>query len=205
MSNTISLWQINQTILGLMELSENPEATEEERAVAMQELEQWVIANVREVDPVAEYISTGEAIADAAERKEKIYHEHAVTWRRRVAGLKALCVRALNYIGEKRIVSATGNVIRRQINGGLQRLEINDEGLIPDECVEFKLTLSFAQYGALNNILSKYPGIESSAILALLRLSHRIVDEARVREFIRLYGYCPGAELKERGEHLRVS
>ncbi len=227
---TATLWDIEQSVAQLLALLDDPEIAEDERAVAVAELERWVCAEVRKVDAIRAVLRNcdqreAEALAAVADaRKElEIQRARAAVFSNRRDRIKAMCMAAMGAMGLRKIEGKTGR-LRIQANGGKQALRITNEPLVPDEYRTFTFRLAAPAWQRLQRNLTGDPMLR-----AMLATAVSGIDEAKLRAALEIncgacYGkgraqfedadciYCngtgkqrvPGAELIPRGESLRV-
>lgn len=217
-AQNITLRDIEQSISGLLEILEDPAITEEERAVAQDQLVHWIGEELSKVDRVRGFIRHCIAMGSSAESTAKEYTARARLWDERKCRLSDLCMLVMEERGVKKLEGA-GGLLRIQINGGKQALTISDEKLIPDEFRVMRIT-------APVKLLQWLPLQKLQAAGA--RVSYEI-DEQKVRTALAepcpactgiisldtTIDNCPacggsgkagvpGAHLEPRGSHLRL-
>src|SRR5689334_17521402 len=102
----VSLWDIEQSVAQLVSLLDDPDISEDERAVAVSELERWVCAEVRKVDSIRALIRNcdqreAEALAAAkdASKELQIQKERAAVFANRRERVKSFAMAAMNAMG----------------------------------------------------------------------------------------------------------
>lgn len=138
MSN-ISLWQIEDSIIGLSEIIESPEASEEEKAAARAELERWTQEEVCKVDRVRNFLRHCQVMSDAAKFESDAMRRRGQQWEERGKRMKEIIIAAMQARGVKRLEGQSG-VLRTQSAGGKQALVITNESLIPEEMCDTTVT-----------------------------------------------------------------
>ncbi len=159
MSN-LSLWQIEDSIIGLQEIIEAPESTEEEKAAARGELDRWVQEEVGKVDRVRAFLRHCAVMSDAAKFEADAMKRRGDQWAERGRRLKEICISAMQARGVKRLEGQSG-VLRVQKAGGLQALNITNEALIPEAFRIHTIVLKSFEWLALCRVLrsSQEPAI----------------------------------------------
>ncbi len=196
-----TLWDIEQSVAQLMALLDDPEIAEEERAVAVAELERWVCAEVRKVDAIRAVLRNcdqreAEALAAVADARQELERQRAraAVFSNRRDRIKAMVMAAMGAMGLRKIEGKTGR-LRIQDNGGKQALKITNEPLVPDEYRVFSFRLSATQWQFLQRLIgSTYAdSTPAGAILrAMLSSCAPSIDEAKVRAA--LESKCPICE-----------
>jgi hypothetical protein len=229
---SISLWDIEQSVLGLSEIIESPDTTDDEKQAARGELERWAEAEVAKVDKVRGFLKHCTLMASAAYAESKVMAERQAMWEGRARRLKEICLAVMDARGVKRLEGQSG-VLRIQANGGKQALKITNEGLVPDEYCETTVTFRTPQWNQVVRSLSPAAQQNVAANCRIVRApkgeairaaldatckacggSGGAVTTSTIGTFIRQnpcancngtgHGIVPGAELAERGQQLRV-
>ncbi len=228
-----TLWDIEQSVAQLMALLDDPDIAEDERAVAIAELERWVCAEVKKVDAIRAVLRNcdqreAEALAAVADARQELERQRAraAVFANRRDRIKAMVMAAMGAMGLRKIEGKTGR-LRIQANGGKQALKITNELLVTDEYRVFSFRLAAPVWYRLQRILGFGIEIDSAPILrAMLATATPSIDEAKVRAALEskcpiceamgdIASNCsdcngtgkqsvPGAELEAKGEHLRV-
>ena len=135
----MSLWAIEASVAQLLQIIDDPEAQEEERSVAIAELERYVAAEVKKVDAVRAVIrhcEREEAEALAAKKmalqEAELQSGRAQVFASRRDRIKRMVMAAMEFMGVRKLEGRTGR-LRVQANGGKQALTITDRSLIPAE------------------------------------------------------------------------
>jgi len=223
----LTLWAIEESILGLAEVIESPDATQEEKAIAQQELVAWTEREVTKVDRVRAFLRHCETMEQAAKLEKQRMDSLATVWANRAKRLKDICLSIMQHRDVKRLEGATG-VIRRQANGGKLALVIDRADLVPPKYKTFTYTFTHSQLVWLCkhvNIPGEVHGpdarMDESAIRKALETNCAVcegngkvyspnpgMDEAEMISCSQCDGtghqLVPGARLEERGEHVRV-
>lgn len=131
-----SLWDIEASILGLAEIMESQEVTEEERAAARSEMERWVKAEVGKVDRIRGFLKHCAMMEASAKDEAEVMQVRANIWENRARRLKDLVLAAMGASGQKRIEGRTG-LLRVQANGGKLPLKITRADLVPENLVGY--------------------------------------------------------------------
>lgn len=152
MSETgLTLWQIEETIAQLLELSDDADARhlaekelpriaeiEEEQKAIEAELTRYVGQELpAKVDGYVGLIRREEAIAEAAEKESIRLHKAYVHHTARVKRLKDLATHVMQATGKTRLDGSAGRALRLQGNGGAQPVVITEASLVPREYVMY--------------------------------------------------------------------
>lgn len=195
-SRSMTLWDLEQTLVGLMQIVSDPEATEEERTIAGEELQKYVEQEVRKVDGIRAYLRHCDLMVKAAADEAKRQADHARIWKNRAERLEQMCLDVMQYAGVKKLEGKTGSISVRS-NGGQQPLTITDESLIPGECKYVTPRLTLSQWSIAAAALGTSAPFDGRCVVVQ-------TDNGLVRRVIEKDGGVPGARLEPRGVHLRV-
>ena len=149
----LSLWQIEESILGLSEIIESPDTTEEEKQAARAEIERWAEAEVAKVDRVRAFLRHCKVMEDAAKFEAMTMKSRGERWGERAKRLKEICMAVMDRRGVKRLEGQSG-VLRIQVNGGKVALKITNEGLVPEEYVGYHGYISSTAWRILRSLIS---------------------------------------------------
>lgn len=128
----LSLFHVTRQIFQLQDLANDPEITEEERAIARQEIERYLRCEVRKVDNIRGYLRHCEVMEAAAAEESRRQSAMAREWAARAGQVKSYCASVMQEFGEKKLVGKTGQLVCKG-NGGLQALTIEDPQAIPEQ------------------------------------------------------------------------
>lgn len=195
----MSIYDLQATLVGLMDIVTDPEVTPEERTVAEQEIARYVAAEIVKVDGIRAYLRHCDMMEAAAKQERDIQAERAQAWGSRAKRLKQFCLDAMGISGKRKLEGRTG-VLSISGNGGLQPLVIDDEKLIPEGY--------FDQVRRLNTdrvrmaLTAHCPACRGTCIVPFA------ASGAMLTTCLTCGGTgkqgVPGAHLEPRGEHLRV-
>lgn len=140
----LSLYQIESELAELVEFRESCE-TDEERKVADTQILAYVEREVRKVDGIRSYLKHCEMMAAAAKEEATLQSGRARAWQNRVDGLKDAVLGVMQLRELKKLEGRTGFLMVKG-NGGLQKLDITDETLVPPQYCEVTVTMSVADW-----------------------------------------------------------
>jgi hypothetical protein len=149
MENRLTLWEIEQGWLDLIEARESAQSIElpEERAAAMaaceQALSDYIAREVQKVDGIRAIVRNLEAVVTMAKEERDYQNRRAKHAEDLIARIKDTAKGALEAVGKKKVEGRTG-VLMVKGNGGLQSLDITDPSLLPDECCRMEGWISAA-------------------------------------------------------------
>lgn len=199
MDSSLSLWAIEESIMGLTEIIESPDASEDERAAAKNELERWILEEIGKVDRVRGFLKHCDMMEAAAKAEARAMSARAKLWADRASRLKQISLAVMEARGVKRL-EGRGGVLRRQGNGGLQRLKIGNETIVPEEYYRYGLTMDFEDWIVVQAQLKIYP----ECLRRLLASVTKQINTDKIRHDLQSGIGVPGCELEDRAEHLRV-
>lgn len=215
-SPNITLRDIEQSVAGLIEILEDPNLTEEERAVAQDELTRWVDAEIVKVDRVRGFLRHCRTMEAIAKDTAKEYAERAKLWDERRRRLADMCIMIMEQRGVKKLEGA-GGFLRIQANGGRQELTISDEKLIPDEfrMIRIAAPVKLLRWLPLEKLIAAGAKVSYETNTDKVRLA--LEEPCPACNGVELLGepQCPacggsgkagvpGARLEPRGQHLRT-
>lgn len=183
----VSLWDIESSVAQLIALLDEPDINPEEYAIAVQELERWVCAEVRKVDSIRALIRNcdqreAEALAAVAGARQEMERQRAraAVFANRRERVKGMALTAMGTMGLRKIEGKTGR-LRIQGNGGTQKLNITNQPLIPDEYRVFSFQLSAKWWQSMQRILGAHGYADGELMRAMLLTATPSIDEAKVR------------------------
>jgi hypothetical protein len=157
----------------------------------------FILTKVQEVDEIRATILAYKSLLSLRKDEVKRQENAALILERRIDMMEQVVIECLNHLGEKKVESLVGS-IRRQVNGGNQAVEITDEAMIPYEFFRMQGNISYEAWLELKRDATSYQESE-------LDKMKRVPDLAAIRNAIEQDGGVPGARLRDRGEHLRIS
>ncbi len=128
----LTLWEIESSLMGLIEIREDPNSSEEEKAVADSEIQKYVEAEIKKVDRIRNFLRHCDLMADAAKFEADAMRRRGQQWEERGRRLKELCITAMNARGQKRLEGQSGT-LRIQAAGGKRALKITRDDLVPNQ------------------------------------------------------------------------
>ena len=191
-SPSLSLLQIEDTIVSLQSLYESSE-TDEERAVAEQEIQRFILAELRKVNGIAFTIRAFEKKAEFARQERDRLAKRVHHWEGRVQALKNYVLWALNKEELKRVES-TLSVLRR--HGQADKVKIDDPSLIPEEFVRLTVQFNASDWNALKEC------VPALCATGKVKESEFMLDQ--IGKALKRKEEVPGARLLTDQEHLRV-
>ena len=200
----MTLWDLNRDFATALDRLESIEeelrdeaTTEERRAELASELiaaneavEQVVSKQVRKVDGVIGAIRFFEGLASTAKAEAQRIDKLAKQWEERSSRIKAAALNAMNSFGVTELSTPT-HCLRVQPNGGVVPLNVCEDELAEQY---FRATVRVTG-DQVADILEHFPGAVE------LR---REPDSAAIRAALKAGDKVDGAELGERGTHLRI-
>jgi hypothetical protein len=191
---SLSLYQIEDDLMQLLALAEDPELDPEAKGAIDHEISKYFLAQVRKVDGIAGAVR--KCRSAATEVRAEILRLQAIqdAWEARERRIKENAMYAMKTHGVK-VLETAKNKLRIQGNGGLQPLDVFSEVEVPDEHKNVTLKFSAADYRKL------WPHIVNMALSPIEKTVE--VDGTRLRAALKL-APVNGARLLERSEHLRV-
>lgn len=223
----LTLWQIDETLHSLLLMRDEEGISAEEREAIDSQVRVWVEAQLSKVDRVAQYLRHAKMMEEQAEAESRRYAVIASTWENRVRRLKEMCLALMEERGLKRL-EGNGNTLREQANGGKRALKITREDLVPDEFCSMQGCIPLFIWRPLIRLAYEVGTKEMQRDLEGLKLT-RVVNESAVRKALESkcpacqgdsvtdadlvecqtcggtgHQLVPGAELEDRGSHLRV-
>jgi hypothetical protein len=156
---------------------------------------EYVTAEVRKVDNIARYLvelkARREAILDEQERLGAI----AARMIRQEDRVKALVLQVMQDCDVKKLEGKIGT-LRRVGNGGVQPVEVTSPNIIPKKFKRITVTMNLEAWALARRTVLRAEEIKESLAEP---------DLTAIRQQLERGEGVPGAVLKERGEHLRVS
>lgn len=196
----LTLWRIEESIIGLQEIIESPDTSEDEKQTAFSEMAAWVQREVEKVDGVRAWLRHCAVMEDAAKFEAAAMNARAKRWAERARRIKDICLTFMEIRGLKRLEGQSG-VLRMHGNGGYQPLKIARPDLVPDEYRVYALKIAAHDWKQLQRILLLADA--GDLLRKMLAGVVEALDEAKIRSALVLKENVPGAELEERGHHLR--
>jgi hypothetical protein len=194
----LALYQIETELYGLLQLREQmvqdgelPEAL----AVVDKQIEAYCSAEVAKVDRIAGAIRACERNMMAAAKEAERLDARFKAWRSRMEFIKAATLRAMQARGIKSLETPE-NKLTVCGNGGVEPLEFTGEAL-PQEYCKITVTMELRQWKAL---------LDDADLKGIVGATSAIIpDNAAIRAALKRGESVPGAKLKERGSHLKLS
>lgn len=159
MSQSLTLYDLSQELVQLMDAWDDPETSQETRAQIEVQLRTYADAHVQKVDDIRNYMRHL-AVMEAALREEAATQKaSAEACKARLEWLKAYCCEVMVQHGAKRWDGRTGSLLCKG-NGGKQPVTITDESMVPDEFCMWDGSISGAAWSALEKLVTdSYPGM----------------------------------------------
>ncbi len=143
----VSLFQLKTELVGLMQLREEPELSDEERAAIDGQIKAYVSAELRKADNIIGYLRHCAVMKKAANEEARRVTNLEKMWENREQRLKDLCQTLMIEFGEKRLEGQRGAIMLKG-NGGLQGLDLAP-ALLPEEFVLYRGWMSSEAYAAI--------------------------------------------------------
>lgn len=138
MSDTLSLYHLEQTLVELMAMLTEPDLQPEEREAIEGQIKEYVAQEVRKVDNIRGYLKHCGMMLEAAKAEARAQLDRAAKWEAKRDALKDLVKRAMEAFEVKRLEGTTGAFSLRA-NGGKQPVIVDNPELVPDECCQYEL------------------------------------------------------------------
>ena len=199
--SSLSLYAIEDALMQLIEMREDPTLQPDERAAVEQTLAEYVEREVVKVDNIRGFLKHCDMMAREAKAEAATQAERARLWEARADRVKLMCAAVMEKAGAKKLEGRTG-VIRLKGNGGLVPLEVTDPAAVPNECCRYVGWISAELWTKI------YAAVEAAIAMDHLEAGYkldRVVDNERTRRVLTAEGGVPGARLGERGKHVEVA
>lgn len=225
MSDKLTLWDIDDALHSLLLMREEEGITDEERAAIDGQIRVWCDAQLAKVDGIRGYLKHAKMMEEAAAAEAASLRTRAAIWEARAKRLKEFVIAIMEQRGVNRLEGRTGQ-LRIQANGGKRSLRITCVDLVPDEYQLVTITIPIRTWA---NLCRTATGVDLKELLEIKE--SRAINESAVRKVLEskceacgglgIYAMdgvayeceacngtghqlVPGAELEERGSHLRV-
>lgn len=156
-------------------------------------VKEYLREEVRKVDGIAAYLRYCDQMEAAAKEERDRLADRVRLWEARGKRLKAMTLGIMQEFGVKKFETATSE-IRRQANGGTVPADITEPAAIPDRFVRVTVQMTQQQ-------LNRLP----EEIRTAAKVKDREFMGAMIAGALSRGEDVPGAQLGERGEHLRVA
>lgn len=220
MSETLSLFHIEQTLVDLMAMRDEPDLQPEEREAIEGQITEYVLQHVAKVDHVRGYLKQCEMFILAAKAEAQAQLTFAARWEARRDSLKALVKGAMETFGKKRLEGQTGAFSLRG-NGGKQPVVIDNPELVPDEYCVYEIALPgrhwelFSLWSNQAELGYEWKRVPRASLIesALQKACSVCVARSSITSTsVVVCAACggsgrqgvPGAHLEPRGSHVRV-
>ena len=159
---------------------------------------EYITKEVHKVDNIARLLidlkAREQALADEAERLEKMANVCQQTSDR----IKAIVLQVMRDYDVRKLEGRIGT-LRRQASGGVQGVDIRQPELLPEEYRKVRAMMD-------GEMWNEVCGLLRTAGIGLVHIrADEEPDLTAIGEALRNGQAVPGCQLKERGEHLRVS
>lgn len=127
--------------------------------------------------------------AEAVEEKKRVT-KLLNSWHDRSEWLLDLCMGAMEITGQKKLEGKTRGYLLLKGNGGLQKLNVADASLLPEDLVEYKGTISGPVWSLILNKMDEY--VHHGEIVHGVQME-RIPHDGRIRAALELKcDHCQG-------------
>lgn len=230
----LSLYAIEDSLQQLQEARDSAELEGDSEALKVidQQFIEYLTKEVCKVDSWAGLIRRLEDEAEACAREATRLSDRAVAMKNRVTDLKATALFVMQRFDVKELKTPT-NTLRRQVNGGLQALEVTERAALPMSMFNVAVRMDGETFVGFMEKME----VESSSMLRISSIMRAYAlfeaDTNRIRETLKQRVPCkrcggtgntrppmnvcevcegsgtipntvPGARLVPRGEHIRV-
>lgn len=198
MTENLSLYAIETDLAQLLDLREQAEAegeTPKTLAVIDKQIAEYFAKEVKKVNGICNAIHAYEAAATEAFLEGERLHARHKNLQGRADAIKKATLRAMQDHGVK-VLETPQNKIQRVGNGGLQLLEVTLEVPFKYQMVEVKVSREV--WEAIKNAFEDVSGFSAE-------VDAPTPNNSAIREALKRGEIVPGAYLKDRGEHLKIS
>lgn len=205
---SISLYNIESALAGLMQLRELAEAEgdSEALAVADKEIKAYLSAEAQKVTNYVSLIRNETLAAQACEEEAERFADMAKRKRATIQRLKDIALEAMQAFGVKELKATPGGGLRRQANGGIEPLEVLDNASLPKELQLKSITMNVEAWETIGKWLGMHEGglIIWHTLSDLLEGQQPQASTHFIRNSLKRGESITGAKLLPRGEHVRV-
>jgi Siphovirus Gp157 len=203
---TLSLFQIESDLAQLCEERDRADGDGDGEAVAVLDglIKDYLSREATKIDSGAALIRSDTAAAKMLREEAERLLGRAKAFEARAERIKRAWCEAMAAQGIKELKSPHAT-IRRQGNGGLRPLEIEEA---PQQYTDITVVFSYRQWCWVRELIGAFTGSSEGMVIACARSMEAGESEpqsARIRAALERGEEVPGCKLGERGEHLRVS